>query len=75
MDKSVLSKEDVIAIVRYLMDLVNGEAEVDDIDHLSNRRVKTVSEQLYNQFYQGLTRVARTVRDRMTVRDGEVFTQ
>lgn len=74
MDKSVLSKEDVIAIVRYLMDLVNGEAEVDDIDHLSNRRVKTVSEQLYNQFYQGLTRVARTVRDRMTVRDGEVFT-
>lgn len=70
----VLTKDDIIAIIRYLLDLINGRASVDDIDHLSNRRVRTVGEQLYNQFGIGLSRMARTVRERMNVRDSEVFT-
>lgn len=70
----VLTKEDIIAIVRYLIDLVGSNAVVDDIDHLSNRRVRTVGEQLYAQFGVGLARMARTVRERMNVRDNEVFT-
>src|SRR5690606_36105730 len=72
--KRVLSKEDMIAIVKYLVRLSNGKAEVDDIDHLSNRRVRTVGEQLYAQFGVGLSRMARTIRERMNVRDNEVFT-
>jgi len=72
--KKVLSREDIIAIVKYLVQLVNGKAEVDDIDHLSNRRVRTVGEQLYAQFGVGLARMARTIRERMNVRDNEVFT-
>ncbi|MBP7368931.1 MAG: DNA-directed RNA polymerase subunit beta, partial [Paludibacteraceae bacterium] len=64
----------IIEIIKYLIDLVNSKAEVDDIDHLSNRRVRTVGEQLYNQFSVGLARMARTIRERMNVRDNEVFT-
>lgn len=70
----VLTKEDIIAIVRYLVSLINQKAELDDIDHLSNRRVRTVGEQLYAQFGVGLARMARTIRERMNVRDNEVFT-
>ena len=70
----VLTKEDIISIIKYLIELVNAKAEVDDIDHLSNRRVRTVGEQLYNQFGVGLSRMARTIRERMNVRDNEVFT-
>ncbi len=72
--KKVLTKEDIIAIIKYLVQLVNGKAEIDDIDHLSNRRVRTVGEQLYAQFGVGLARMARTIRERMNVRDNEVFT-
>ena len=70
----VLTKEDIIAIIRYLIELINSKSDVDDIDHLSNRRVRTVGEQLYNQFGIGLARMARTIRERMNVRDNEVFT-
>ncbi|WP_044102840.1 DNA-directed RNA polymerase subunit beta [Neolewinella persica] len=70
----VLTKEDIIAIVKYLVALMNQRAEIDDIDHLSNRRVRTVGEQLYAQFGVGLARMARTIRERMNVRDNEVFT-
>ncbi|MCQ2346855.1 MAG: DNA-directed RNA polymerase subunit beta [Paludibacteraceae bacterium] len=70
----VLTKEDMIEIIKYLVQLINSNAEVDDIDHLSNRRVRTVGEQLYNQFGVGLNRMARTIRERMNVRDNEVFT-
>ncbi len=70
----VLTKEDIILIIRYLIELINSKAEVDDIDHLSNRRVRTVGEQLANQFGVGLSRMARTIRERMNVRDNEVFT-
>ena len=73
-DVLVLTKEDIIEIVRYLVRLINQKAELDDIDHLSNRRVKTVGEQLYGQFGVGLARMARTIRERMNVRDNEVFT-
>ncbi len=73
-DTRVLTKEDMIEIIKYLVMLINSNAEVDDIDHLSNRRVRTVGEQLYNQFGIGLARMARTVRERMNVRDNEVFT-
>lgn len=70
----VLTKEDIISIIKYLIDLINAKTEVDDIDHLSNRRVRTVGEQLYAQFGVGLARMARTIRERMNVRDNEVFT-
>ncbi|MEI6899884.1 MAG: DNA-directed RNA polymerase subunit beta, partial [Bacteroidota bacterium] len=70
----VLTKEDIIYIIKYLIELVNSKADVDDIDHLSNRRVRTVGEQLYNQFGVGLSRMSRTIRERMNVRDNEVFT-
>jgi len=70
----VLTKVDIIAIVKYLIELINSKTDVDDIDHLSNRRVRTVGEQLYNQFGVGLARMARTIRERMNVRDNEVFT-
>ena len=70
----VLTKEDIISIVKYLVSLMNQKAEIDDIDHLSNRRVRTVGEQLYAQFGVGLARMARTIRERMNVRDNEVFT-
>lgn len=70
----VLTREDIIAIVKYLVMLMNSNAEIDDIDHLSNRRVRTVGEQLYAQFAVGLARMARTIRERMNVRDNEVFT-
>ncbi len=70
----VLTKQDIIAIIKYLVQLTNGKAEIDDIDHLSNRRVRTVGEQLYAQFGVGLARMARTIRERMNVRDNEVFT-
>ena len=73
-DVSVLTKEDIIEIVTYLVRLINQKAEIDDIDHLSNRRVRTVGEQLYSQFGVGLARMARTIRERMNVRDNEVFT-
>ncbi len=73
-DVRVLTKEDIIAIIKYLIELINTRADVDDIDHLSNRRVRTVGEQLYNQFGVGLNRMARTIRERMNVRDNEVFT-
>lgn len=73
-NKKVLTKEDIIQIVKYLVRLTNGKAEIDDIDHLSNRRVRTVGEQLYAQFGVGLARMARTIRERMNVRDNEVFT-
>jgi DNA-directed RNA polymerase subunit beta len=72
--KKVLTKEDIILIIKYLVRLTNGKAEIDDIDHLSNRRVRTVGEQLYAQFGVGLARMARTIRERMNVRDNEVFT-
>ncbi|MDD2617322.1 MAG: DNA-directed RNA polymerase subunit beta [Bacteroidales bacterium] len=72
-DTKVLTKDDIIHIIRYLIELVNSNAIVDDIDHLSNRRVRTVGEQLNNQFGVGLARMARTIRDRMNVRDNEVF--
>ena len=74
LDTKVLTKEDIIHIIRHLIELVNAKAEVDDIDHLSNRRVRTVGEQLYSQFGVGLARMARTIRERMNVRDNEVFT-
>ena len=74
MDTLVLTKEDIIEIVKYLVSLINQKAELDDIDHLSNRRVRTVGEQLYGQFGVGLARMARTIRERMNVRDNEVFT-
>jgi DNA-directed RNA polymerase subunit beta len=70
----VLTKQDIIEIVKYLIELINSKADVDDIDHLSNRRVRTVGEQLYSQFGVGLARMARTIRERMNVRDNEVFT-
>ncbi|MCS6991284.1 MAG: DNA-directed RNA polymerase subunit beta [Chitinophagales bacterium] len=70
----VLTKEDIVAIIKYLVLLINEKAEVDDIDHLSNRRVRTVGEQLSAQFSVGLARMARTIRERMNVRDNEVFT-
>ncbi len=74
MEKQVLTKEDIITIVKYLIELINSKAEIDDIDHLSNRRVRTVGEQLSSQFGVGLARMARTIRERMNVRDNEVFT-
>ena len=74
LDKKVLTREDIILIIKYLVKLTNGKAEIDDIDHLSNRRVRTVGEQLYAQFGVGLARMARTIRERMNVRDNEVFT-
>ena len=70
----VLTKSDIIEIIKYLIKLVNSKTDVDDIDHLSNRRVRTVGEQMYNQFGVGLARMARTIRERMNVRDNEVFT-
>jgi DNA-directed RNA polymerase subunit beta len=74
MENRVLTKEDIISIIKYLIALINSKTDVDDIDHLSNRRVRTVGEQLYNQFGVGLARMARTIRERMNVRDNEVFT-
>jgi DNA-directed RNA polymerase subunit beta len=74
LETKVLTKEDIISIIKYLVRLTNGKAEIDDIDHLSNRRVRTVGEQLYAQFGVGLARMARTIRERMNVRDNEVFT-
>ena len=74
MDVRVLTKEDIIEIIKYLIELINSKATVDDIDHLSNRRVRTVGEQLSNQFAVGLARMSRTIRERMNVRDNEVFT-
>ena len=74
MDKQVLTTEDIITIIKYLIELINSKAEIDDIDHLSNRRVRTVGEQLSQQFGVGLARMARTIRERMNVRDNEVFT-
>ena len=73
-DVRVLTKEDIIEIIKYLIELINSKTDVDDIDHLSNRRVRTVGEQLYNQFGVGLARMSRTIRERMNVRDNEVFT-
>jgi len=73
-DVKVLTKEDIIEIIKYLIELINSKTDIDDIDHLSNRRVRTVGEQLYNQFGVGLARMARTIRERMNVRDNEVFT-
>ncbi len=73
-DVKVLTKEDIIQIIKYLIELINSKTDVDDIDHLSNSRVRTVGEQLYNQFGVGLARMARTIRERMNVRDNEVFT-
>ena len=73
METQVLTKEDIISIIRYLVELINSKTEVDDIDHLSNRRIRTVGEQLYNQFGVGLARMSRTIRDKMNVRDNEVF--
>jgi DNA-directed RNA polymerase subunit beta len=73
-ESRVLTKGDIISIIRYLIELINSKADVDDIDHLSNRRVRTVGEQLYAQFGVGLARMARTIRERMNVRDNEVFT-
>lgn len=73
-DIRVLTKEDIIQIIKYLIELINSKTDVDDIDHLSNRRVRTVGEQLMNQFSVGLARMARTIRERMNVRDNEVFT-
>ena len=74
MDVKVLTREDIINIIKYLIELINSKTDVDDIDHLSNRRVRTVGEQLYNQFGVGLARMSRTIRERMNVRDSEVFT-
>ncbi|NQY08302.1 MAG: DNA-directed RNA polymerase subunit beta [Flavobacteriales bacterium] len=73
-DTKTLTREDIISIISYLIELVNSKADVDDIDHLSNRRVRTVGEQLFTQFGVGLSRMARTIRERMNVRDNEVFT-
>ena len=73
-DVKVLTKEDIIAIIKYLVELLSSKAEIDDIDHLSNRRIRTVGEQLQAQFGVGLARMARTIRERMNVRDNEVFT-
>jgi DNA-directed RNA polymerase subunit beta len=74
METKILTKEDIISIIKYLIQLINSKADVDDIDHLSNRRVRTVGEQLFGQFGVGLARMARTIRERMNVRDNEVFT-
>ena len=74
LDTKVLTRDDIIAIIKYLIELINSKTDVDDIDHLSNRRVRTVGEQLSNQFGVGLARMARTIRERMNVRDNEVFT-
>ncbi len=74
MEVRVLTREDIIEIIKYLVELINSKASVDDIDHLSNRRVRTVGEQLSNQFAIGLARMSRTIRERMNVRDNEVFT-
>ena len=74
LENKVLTREDIIEIIKYLVRLTNAKAEIDDIDHLSNRRVRTVGEQLYAQFGVGLARMARTIRERMNVRDNEVFT-
>ncbi|MBO4964748.1 MAG: DNA-directed RNA polymerase subunit beta [Muribaculaceae bacterium] len=74
MDVRVLTREDIVEIIKYLIELINAKSDVDDIDHLSNRRVRTVGEQLYNQFGVGLARMSRTIRERMNVRDNEVFT-
>jgi len=74
MDTKILTREDIIAIIGYLIELINSKTDVDDIDHLSNRRVRTVGEQLSAQFSVGLARMARTIRERMNVRDNEVFT-
>ncbi|MCF8218128.1 MAG: DNA-directed RNA polymerase subunit beta [Bacteroidales bacterium] len=74
LDTRILTNEDIIQIIQHLIRLINEKTEVDDIDHLSNRRVRTVGEQLYNQFGVGLSRMARTIRERMNVRDNEVFT-
>jgi DNA-directed RNA polymerase subunit beta len=74
LSEQVLTKLDIITIVKYLIELINSKAEIDDIDHLSNRRVRTVGEQMANQFGVGLARMARTIRERMNVRDNEVFT-
>ena len=73
-ESRVLTKNDIICIIKYLIELINSKADIDDIDHLSNRRVRTVGEQLYAQFGVGLARMARTIRERMNVRDNEVFT-
>ena len=73
-DVRVLTREDIVEIIKYLIELINAKSDVDDIDHLSNRRVRTVGEQLYNQFNVGLARMSRTIRERMNVRDNEVFT-
>ena len=73
MDIRVLTKDDIIEIIKYLINLINSNATVDDIDHLSNRRVRTVGEQLASQFSIGLARMSRTIRERMNVRDNEVF--
>ncbi|MDO4335548.1 MAG: DNA-directed RNA polymerase subunit beta [Bacteroidales bacterium] len=74
MNVRVLTREDIVEIIKYLIELINNKSDVDDIDHLSNRRVRTVGEQLYNQFNIGLARMSRTIRERMNVRDNEVFT-
>ena len=74
MEIKVLTREDIVAIIKYLIELINSKTDVDDIDHLSNRRVRTVGEQLYQQFAVGLARMSRTIRERMNVRDNEVFT-
>jgi DNA-directed RNA polymerase subunit beta len=74
LDQQVLTKLDIITIIKHLIELINSKAEIDDIDHLSNRRVRTVGEQMSNQFGVGLSRMARTIRERMNVRDNEVFT-
>lgn len=74
MDVKVLTREDIVSIIKHLIELINSKADVDDIDPLSNRRVRTVGEQLYNQFAMGLARMSRTIRERMNVRDNEVFT-
>ena len=74
MDVRVLTHQDIIEIIKYLIELINSKVTIDDIDHLSNRRVRTVGEQLYNQFGVGLARMVRTIRERMNVRDNEVFT-
>ena len=74
MDVKVLTREDIIAIIKYLIELINSKTEIDDIDNLSNRRIRTVGEQLFNQFNIGLARMSRTIRERMNVRDNEVFT-
>ncbi len=74
MDVKVLTREDIVEIIKYLIALINAKSDVDDIDHLSNRRVRTVGEQLYNQFGVGLSRMSRTIKERMNVRDNEVFT-